>query len=139
METSTQLNNLLQRIAQQHTPDEINAVQTEIDQLWPALSEEQRGQIRKAVQANTDQALGQVREIIDDTRNYLVSQGKAFDLGEWITIASYERKYGVKKNTIMNWIERGIIPAECVIVIEELNNIKLIKNQPYRSSAEAGA
>ena len=54
------------------------------------------------------------------------------DLSEWLTVKRYADKYGVSQQVVVNWISRGIVPADCVMEIPELNNIRLVKNQPYR-------
>ncbi|AKD57522.1 hypothetical protein [Spirosoma radiotolerans] len=58
--------------------------------------------------------------------------GIRYDLGEWVTIAEYTKRFGVKStNVVTNWIRRGIVPAENVISVPELNDIRLIKAVPY--------
>ena len=54
------------------------------------------------------------------------------DTTKWLTFARYAKKYGVSQQVVVNWINRGVVPADCVQDIPELNNIRLIKDQPYR-------
>ncbi|WP_051664210.1 hypothetical protein [Dyadobacter crusticola] len=73
-----------------------------------------------------DQAISEGREI-------LVRQGKVLDLSEWVTIKEYCNRFGIKNTeTVSNWIKRGIIPASDTLVIEEFNNIRMVKAKPYR-------
>lgn len=63
---------------------------------------------------------------------YLTLNGEKIDLGEWVTLKEYARRYHLKStNVISNWISRGVIPAENVRVINVLNNIRLVKAVPY--------
>ncbi|TAE23222.1 MAG: hypothetical protein EAZ91_22465 [Cytophagales bacterium] len=61
-----------------------------------------------------------------------LQDGVVLDTLEWLTIKRYADRYGLKMNTVTNWISRGIIPVDCVVTIHELNDMRLIKNQPYR-------
>ena len=64
----------------------------------------------------------------------LLSQGVVLDLStKWLTQKEYCKKFGISNvQTVNNWISRGIIPAENVRVIPELNNLRLIKGVPYQ-------
>ncbi len=67
----------------------------------------------------------------------LTSQGQQIDLGEWITIKEYTRRYGLEStNVVSNWIKRGIVPSENIIEIKALNDIRLIKAMPYKVLTE---
>ena len=66
---------------------------------------------------------------LTDTK--LIFMGNEYKLSEWITISDYSKKYNVKTDLILKWIDRGVIPAGSAIVIPELNYLKLIKNQTY--------
>lgn len=73
---------------------------------------------------------------IKEATNYLISQGEVVDLAEWVTIKEYCNRFQVKNvETVVNWINRGIIPAENVRTIEEFNNTRLIKAVPYKKTA----
>lgn len=76
--------------------------------------------------------------LIEEGKQFLLSQGKGIDLGEWITIKNYVKRFGLSgENVVTNWIRRGIIPAENVMIIEELNGIRLIKAVPYKEATGA--
>ncbi|MCF0041143.1 hypothetical protein [Dyadobacter fanqingshengii] len=69
---------------------------------------------------------------IADARSYLISQGELVDLSEWVTIKEYCHRFEIKNvETVLNWISRGIVPRENIMVVEEFNNTKLIKAVPY--------
>lgn len=54
------------------------------------------------------------------------------DMSEWLTIKRYGERHGLTTQVVTNWIARGIIPADCVRTVPELNDLRLIKDQPYR-------
>ncbi len=62
----------------------------------------------------------------------MMQHGFVLDTSEWLTIARYARKYDISTNVVSNWIARGVIPADCVEELPVLNNMKMVKDQPYR-------
>ncbi|MCE7064606.1 hypothetical protein [Dyadobacter sp. CY326] len=69
---------------------------------------------------------------IADARSYLISRGELVDLSQWVTIKEYCDRFGIRNvETVLNWIKRGIIPKENVLLVAEFNNTKLIKAIPY--------
>lgn len=77
-----------------------------------------------ALLAETDALIGQAVK-------YMELNGIRYDLGEWVTIKEYAARFGVSTQVVTNWIRRGIVPAENVISVPELNDIRLIKAVPY--------
>ncbi|WP_205748093.1 hypothetical protein [Dyadobacter luticola] len=81
----------------------------------------------------------EVSQLLDDvesklmelTGSKLIIMDKEYKLREWMTLSDYCKKYQIKPSRLSNWIERGIVPNGNLIVIPELNGLKLIKNQPY--------
>ncbi|WP_439584732.1 hypothetical protein [Dyadobacter bucti] len=58
--------------------------------------------------------------------------GKPYPTDEWLTVKEYCKRFKITNTqTVSNWISRGIIPAENVLIVEEYNNIRLIKALPY--------
>lgn len=50
----------------------------------------------------------------------------------WVTLSRYVDLYKIKNlTTVLNWINRGIIPKENIIEIPCLNNMKIIKAVQY--------
>lgn len=62
----------------------------------------------------------------------LTKHGFVLDTTEWLTIKRYAEKHGISTQNVSNWIARGVIPADCVQDLPELNNLRLVKDQPYR-------
>jgi len=60
-----------------------------------------------------------------DEINYAIGDG------EWLTINNYCIKYGKSIANVLNWISRGKVYKSEVVVVTELNNMKLIRDQDY--------
>lgn len=85
----------------------------------------------------TQRLLHEGNQALSDAKSYLLSRGQVVELDKWLTIKAYCRQFGIKnEETVMNWIRRGKVPADCVKVIEELNGIRLIKAIPYQTKVE---
>ena len=67
-----------------------------------------------------------------DSLRILTANSFVMDTTEWLTISRYSKKHGIPQSTITSWISRGVIPADAVRDLPELNNIRLIKDQVYR-------
>jgi hypothetical protein len=65
-------------------------------------------------------------------RALIEKNGQKYDLNEWITIAEYVKRFDLNSTSVVsNWIKRGVIPAQNILLIPELNDIRLIKAVPY--------
>lgn len=53
------------------------------------------------------------------------------DMSEWLTIKRYAERHGQTTQVVTNWMARGIIPADCIRTVSELNDLRLVKDQPY--------
>lgn len=62
----------------------------------------------------------------------IMQNGERYHLDEWLTISGYAKKYGVSTHVVTNAIRRGTIPASCVIELTRINNIRMVKDQPYK-------
>ena len=58
--------------------------------------------------------------------------GLAIDLSEWLTVKRYAERHNLTTQVVTNWIARGVIPTDCTMVLPELNDIRLLKNQVYK-------
>jgi hypothetical protein len=77
---------------------------------------------------------------IKETSEFLISQGHVLDLTEWVTIKEYCKRFGIKNTeTVSNWIKRGIVPEGDTTIIEEFNNIRMIRAKPYATSKKQNA
>jgi hypothetical protein len=71
-------------------------------------------------------------KLLAEAQNFLLIDGKKAIFNDWITIQEYSKRFGVKMNTVMNWISRGTIGKGDVIIVTELNNLKLIRAIEYK-------
>jgi len=80
-----------------------------------------------------DELMAQSDELISRATTFLEQNGTKFPLTDWLTPTEYANRFGLKStNVVSNWIRRGIIPAENILHIPELNDIRLIKAVPYQ-------
>ncbi len=85
-----------------------------------------------------DELLEAARETLAKAQNYLSKDGKIYELHDWVTVAEYCRRFNIPNTqTVSNWLKRGIIRAEDTVIIEELNNTRLIKAIPYQEDKVA--
>lgn len=77
--------------------------------------------------------LADARSFRTEVEDYLKVNGVEYHLHDWLTIKKYCERFQIEDTHIVtNWIRRGVIPAENVREIEELNGLRLIKAVPYR-------
>lgn len=81
----------------------------------------------------TDNILKQAKELIENAKNFLISEGRVVELSDWLTIKNYCKKYGIAdKSLVTNWIRRGVIKEEDIRVFPEFNNIRLVRDKKYK-------
>ena len=87
----------------------------------------------KTVSQEVAELLAKGEAIIKEGEALLLQKnGQNYPLTEWLTIKEYTKRFDIKStNVVTNWIRRGIIPAENILHIPELNDIRLIKAVPY--------
>lgn len=95
---------------------------------------------REEFQARIQDLMKQADKAIKKANDYLIRQGVVVDLTEWVTIKEYCRRFGIKNTeTVSNWIKRGIVPEDDTLIIEEFNNIRMIRAKPYPTSPRQNA
>jgi len=88
------------------------------------------------LQAQIQAALAESRAARQEAENWLSVNGETISLNEWLTAKEYAKRFGLEStNVVTNWIRRGIIPPENIRVIQELNDLRLIKAIPYKEVA----
>ncbi|TDE16574.1 hypothetical protein [Dyadobacter psychrotolerans] len=87
----------------------------------------------KTKQIELEELLNESRALLTEAGAYLSKDGEKYKLNDWITIKEYCKRFDIKSTQVVtNWIKRGIIPKENIILIEEYNNIRLIKAVAYQ-------
>lgn len=81
--------------------------------------------------------LRESRAAINEAASYLISKGEVVDWTNWVTVKEYCRRFDIKNTeTVSNWIRRGVIPVEDTMIVEEFNNIRMVRAKPYPIKAE---
>ena len=95
---------------------------------------------KPTVQTEIERLLAEADSALNEAKAYLISHGEVVDLAEWLTIKEYCNQFQIKNvETVVNWINRGIVPADHVRVVHEFNNIRLIKAVNYQSKMAESA
>ncbi|MBO9614682.1 MAG: hypothetical protein J7619_18420 [Dyadobacter sp.] len=77
----------------------------------------------------------QADRAIKETSEYLLQQGVAVDMTEWVTVKEYCRRFGIDNTeTVLQWIAQGIVPKEDTAVVEEYDNVQMLRAKPYLKS-----
>jgi len=120
----------------QHIISQIEAVSTLEDMTRvEALIQEQPGKMIPEIQTALLNKLKQVTEQSRVAREEMISilshNGVDYPLNEWLTPKNYAIKFGIKNvETILNWINRGVIPTDNIKEISELG-LRLVKAVEY--------
>jgi hypothetical protein len=110
--------------------------------FFESATETQKEQIREAMRKKADlitaeakQTITKISKTISEFEQkdvVLEVNGRKYSLDEWVTLNDYIKKFDLKSTMVVNnWIKRGVVPAENVISVGRLNNLKLIKAVPY--------
>lgn len=123
------------------TPEGRTALLADYQAYLSTLAEPEREAVRQFMQMSlrpqllerikTLDALAEKAELLLNRKGKVTYEGKDYYFGDWVTIADYCRLYNVKPARVQNWIDRDKVPAENVVIIPELNNLKLLKNIRY--------
>jgi hypothetical protein len=83
-------------------------------------------------QTDYDTDLVQFKQESDAAIQLARESGMTIDLAEWLTVKRYAERYNLTTQVVTNWLARGIIPADCTMTLPELNDLRLVRNRPYR-------
>lgn len=83
-------------------------------------------------QIDFDEELADAQRNLEESLKIATQHGFVVDMTQWMTIKDYANKYNVGTQVVSNWISRGVIPKDATMVIAELNNIRLVKDQVYK-------
>lgn len=90
--------------------------------------------VKKSAKAAIEEINNSLTELKSLKEAKLVVGKQEYSLDEWITISNYSRRHNLKTSRVQNWITRGIIPSDKVVVVPQLNSLKLIKDEVYKSA-----
>ncbi len=123
---------LLGLIARMKTADDIRHVGQVKARFYEYATAEEAIQVRNALRLRNDELIEETRRESDESLKILTATGFVLDTAIWLTIKRYADKYNLSQQVVVNWINRGVIPADAVQDVPELNNIRLVKDQVYR-------
>lgn len=78
-----------------------------------------------------EKLLNETKLLIKEGKDFLLSQGKVFELSEWLRIAEYSKKHDVSTQVISQWITWGVIPEDSYINAPGIGK-KLVRDIEYR-------
>lgn len=132
------VNEYLAWVREANTEDARELRRAEFNAWYYTLSEKQKEAAQAALKPDMEGLKQELRAIREEaemaTKGTILYEGEEYQLGEWVTIADYARLHNIKINRVTNWINRQVIPAQNVKVFPELNNLKLLRNQPYKNT-----
>ena len=124
---------LYKKLTEATTQDTSDAVLVEFRTFCDGFSEAEKSEyaveIAKIACARIDAAVEDAR--LEHARLVIEYKGNSYRFPEWLTIASYAKIHGEALQTVFNWIKREKIKSEDIVEIEDLNNLKLIRNKKY--------
>ncbi|MBD2755756.1 hypothetical protein [Spirosoma validum] len=132
METKMSIIPVLQAIAAMTSNTEIDKAALLRDEALAGANDIQKDQILRAWRQRNEELLNEFRRQGDESLTLLTQNGFVVDTAQWLTIKRYAEKYNVSTQVVTNWISRGTIPTDSTMILAELNNIRLVKDQPYR-------
>ena len=112
--------------------------------FFESANDAQKEHIKEAMRKKADlitaeakQTINKISKTISEFEQkdvVLEVNGRKYPLDEWVTLNDYIKKFDLKSTMVVNnWIKRGVVPAENVISVGRLNNLKLIKAVSYLS------
>ena len=106
-------------------------------------NEQDKAAVKSAIRENVQRVSASAKALHQETEKIIAEyhaqknvvielDNKRYPLSEWMTIKDYCKKFDIKSTSnVANWISRGIVPAENIVEIKGLNNLKLIKAVRY--------
>lgn len=120
------------------THDEKIALRARFLEFYESLSPDEKQETKPffaSLQATAKQLVSDIKEDLSELKRLedvkIVVSGAEYDLHDWVTISDYSKQHNLKVSRVQNWINRGVVPRDKVLVVPQLNDVKLIKNEIY--------
>jgi len=126
------IDNLLNRIGGLNTAADSESIRQAMSEFGQQATADERETAKKALSKRLNELADAGEQALQETDAFLQQNGIRYSLDEWLTVANYARKYAVDTQLVSNWIRRGVVPATCVVELNALNNIRVVKDQSYR-------
>ena len=118
---------IVTRIRAITSADEMSQVRQEIEASHTPLTAE----VQKALLDKLEEFTARSRAAREGAISLLSEHGVSYPLTDWLTPKNYAKRFDLKSGeVVLNWINRGIIPADHIKEIPELG-LRLVKAVEY--------
>ena len=115
------------------TSEDVDLVSPAIGQWLQVGTPNQKVALQTAVSQLNARLTLMTTQALEQSGRFLSQNGRQYPLSDWLTPKEYAKRFDIQSTQVItNWIRRGVIPKEKVVIIQELNNLTLIKAMPYR-------
>lgn len=131
MKTVDKLRTIFQKIDEAKNPSEINILGIEVDKILAENAQQPIEGVATFLLERANILKQKVQIVTNDPE--VKYKGITYAFPEWTTIVSYCKLHSIKNPQIVsNWVSKGVISAQNVVIIKELNDLKLIRNVHYQ-------
>ena len=131
MKTVNKLRTIFQKIDEAKNPSEIEILGIEVDKILAKNAQQPIEGVAVFLLERANILKQKVEIVANDPE--VKYKGITYAFPEWTTIVNYCKLHSIKNpKTVSNWVSRGIISAPNVVIIKELNDLKLIRNLHYQ-------
>lgn len=114
------------------TPEGLDLATKAANTYFLNCPEIEKAELQKAITEKAMAVVLDANKAINEVKAYLKLNGAEYLLSDWVTLKEYCNRYHLKSTSVVsNWIARGVVPSENIIVVPEMNNLKLIKAVAY--------
>ena len=115
------------------TSEDIDVVSPAIGQWLQNGTPDQKVALQVAVSQLNARLAAMTIRALEQAEKFLSQDGQQYPLSDWLTPKEYAKRFDIQSTQVIsNWIRRGVIPKENIVIIQELNNLTLVKALPYR-------
>ena len=130
MKTVNKLKNIFKKIDEAQNPAEIEALGVEVGLILEQNALKPIEGITEFLLERANILKQKIELVANDPE--VKYKGITYAFPEWTTIVNYCKLHGIKNpQTVSNWVNRGVVSAQNVVIINELNDLKLIRNLRY--------
>lgn len=131
MKTVDKLRTIFQKIDEANNPSEIEILGIEVNKILAENTQQPVEGVATFLLERGNILKQKVEIVANDPE--VKYKGITYAFPEWTTIVSYCKLHSIKNpKTVSNWVSRGVISAHNVVIIKELNDLKLIRNLHYQ-------
>ena len=131
MKTVDKLRTIFQKIDEAKNPSEIEILGIEVNKILAENTQQPVEGVATFLLERGNILKQKVEIVANDPE--VKYKGITYAFPEWTTIVSYCKLHSIKNpKTVSNWVSRGVISAHNVVIIKELNDLKLIRNLHYQ-------